>query len=282
LSRAGRIAVASPVAVIVGLMISSDIRAPVVGYHRQADWNRDMPDSRRHRGPHPEDHRLFGADRVSDLRQAVADFSLLLTRGYATPSALKLVGDRFNLTERQRVAIQRASCSDQAQANRRRTQIALSTIANEPILIDGYNILTTLETALSGGAIFACRDGCFRDMASIHGTYRKVEETIPALKRLAEFLHSSKAGPITILLDTPVSNSGRLKALIEEANSDWKVVLDFNPDLILAASEQIIVTADSVILDQCQRWLNLAREMVTRCIPSAWIIDLDPPTDAPD
>jgi len=241
-----------------------------------------MPDSRRHRGPHPEDHRLFHADRIADLRQAVADFSLLLTRGYATPSALKLVGDRFNLAERQRVAVQRVSCSDQAMTNRRGTEIELPTSANQAILIDGYNILTTLETALSGGAIFACRDGCFRDMASIHGSYRKVEETIPALKLLAEFLNSPKAGPITILLDSPVSNSGRLKSLIEEANPDWKVDLDFNPDLILAVSEQIIVTADSVILDQCQRWLNLAREIVTSCITDAWIIDLDPSTDAPD
>src|SRR5438128_2369587 len=194
-----------------------------------------MPDSRRHRGPHPEDHRLFHNDRVADLQRAVADFSLLLARGYATPSSLKLVGDHFNLTERQRTAIQRASCSDQALANRKKTEVPFSTIANQPLLIDGYNILTTLETALSGGPIFACRDGCFRDMASIHGTYRKVEETIPALNLLAEFLNTSYSGPITILLDSPVSNSGRLKGVIESVNPNWKFHLVANPDPLLSA-----------------------------------------------
>jgi len=238
-----------------------------------------MPDSRRHRGPHPEDHRLFHADRVADLQKAVADFSLLLSKEYATPSALKLVGDHFNLTERQRTAIQRASCSDQVLINRKKTEIPLSTMPNQSLLIDGYNILTTLETALSGGPIFACRDGCFRDMASIHGTYRKVEETIPALNLLEDFLGNLNYGPVAILLDSPVSNSGRLKAVIESVNPNWKVNLVPNPDPILAASDQIVVTADSVILDAARRWLNLAREIIVSRIPQSWIIDL---TAAPD
>jgi len=241
-----------------------------------------MPDSRRHRGPHPEDHRLFHDDRVADLQKAVVDFSLLLTRDYATPSALKLVGDRFNLTERQRIAVQRASCSDQAAFNRKKNQVALPKIAGQSLLIDGYNILTTLETALSGGAIFGCRDGCFRDMASIHGTYRKVEETIPALTLLADFLNTSKCARITILLDSPVSNSGRLKAAIESVNQDWTVQLVPNPDPILAASDQIVVTADSVILDAAKHWLNLAREIIAARVPDAWIIDLAPTATAPD
>src|SRR2546423_1957662 len=238
-----------------------------------------MPDLRRHRGPHPEDHRLFHADRVADLQKAVADFSVLLSKEYATPSALKLVGDHFNLTERQRTAIQRASCSNQALINRKKTEIPLSTMSNQSLLIDGYNILTTLENALSGGPIFACRDGCFRDMASIHGTYRKVEETIPALNLLEDFLGNLNYGPIAILLDSPVSNSGRLKGLIESMNPNWKVNLVPNPDPILAASDQIIVTADSGILDAARRWLNLAREIIVSRIPQSWIIDL---TAAPD
>jgi hypothetical protein len=193
--------------------------------------------------------------------------------GYATPS-VPLVGDHFNLTERQRTAVQRASCGDDAMAVRKRTRIPLDRINRQPLIIDGYNILTTLETALSGGPIFVCRDGCVRDMASIHGTYRKVEETIPALNLLADFLGHLNCGPITILLDSPVSNSGRLKAVIESVSPNWKVDLVPNPDPILAASDQIVVTADSVILDAAKRWVNLAREMITSRIPQSWIIDL--------
>jgi hypothetical protein len=43
------------------------------------------------------------------------------------------------------------------------------------------------------------------------------------------------------------------------------------------AESEIIVTADSVILDRCARWANLARSIVTSCIPQAWVIDLSEP-----
>ncbi len=211
------------------------------------------------------------------LQYAVTDFSLLLSRGYATPSAIKLVGDRYSLTERQRSAVVRAACSDLALAGRKQRELALSAIANQPLLIDGYNILTTLETALSGGVILSCRDGCFRDMAGIHGTYRKVEETIPALNLLADFINSQSAGPIALLLDSPVSNSGRLKALIQDVNQNWKIDLVPDPDPLLSASDQIIISADSVILDACARWANLARAIISARIPDAWIADMAPP-----
>ena len=71
-----------------------------------------MPDTRSHRGPHPEDDRLFGSAVRPRLVEAVADLCWLLSRGYATPSALKLVGDRHVLAARQRVAVARLRCSD--------------------------------------------------------------------------------------------------------------------------------------------------------------------------
>ena len=40
-----------------------------------------MPDKRTHRGQHPSDATLFAADRIPDIRCAVADYSLLLKQG---------------------------------------------------------------------------------------------------------------------------------------------------------------------------------------------------------
>jgi hypothetical protein len=56
-----------------------------------------LPDQRHHRGPHPEDRELFSSDAVPSLHSAASDLSWLLTRGYASPGALKLVGDRYTL-----------------------------------------------------------------------------------------------------------------------------------------------------------------------------------------
>ena len=60
---------------------------------------------RQHRGPHPADQNLFGNEQLPRLRNAVADLSWLLTRGYAAKAAVKLVGDKNSLTERQRLAL---------------------------------------------------------------------------------------------------------------------------------------------------------------------------------
>jgi len=239
-----------------------------------------MPDKRTHRGPHPSDEKLFAPEAISDLRSALADYSLLLTKGYADKSALKLVGDKFSLTQRQRMAVMRSACSDQQLALRNKHRIEARNLAGQSVAVDGYNVLITVEAAMSGGVIFAGRDGCFRDLASIHGTYRKVTETIPALWMIAEFLQEFGTGKVRLLLDSPVSNSGRLKTLIGELadqnNWNWEVELLLSPDAELKKTDLIVATSDSVILDGCRRWVNLAAQIIEQKLTSAWIIDLAP------
>ena len=239
-----------------------------------------MPDKRTHRGPHPADEKLFAAGAISNLRTAIADFSLLLTRGYAEKGALKLVGDRFSLTQRQRLAIMRSACSDQQLASRSQSCVLLENLAGQSIAIDGYNVLITVEAAMSDGVIFKGRDGCFRDLASVHGTYRKVTETIPAVQLIGQFLREVGAGKALWLLDRPVSNSGRLKTLIgelaREYNWDWEIELLLSPDAELKKTDLIVASSDSVVLDGCKRWTNLAAEIITQKLPSATIIDLGP------
>jgi len=237
-----------------------------------------MPDRRTHRGPHPADEKLFAAGAITNLRLALADFSLLLTKGYAEKSALKLVGDRFSLTERQRVAIMRSACSDQQLASRNQHRVELKYLAGRPIAIDGYNVLITVEAAMSGGVIFKGRDGCFRDLASIHGTYRKVTETIPAVQLIGDFLRESGEAKALWLLDSPVSNSGRLKTLIgklaNKNNWNWEIRLSLSPDAELIKTDLIVASSDSVVLDGCKSWVNLATEIIKKKLAYAKVIDL--------
>ena len=221
-----------------------------------------MPDKRAHRGPHPEDAQLFNAKTLPTLQAAVSDMGWLLSRGYADKSSLKLVGDRYALTQRQRLAVMRASCSDQQFKNRTCKRMSGNLMQDRTLVIDGYNLLITIEAALSHAPLFICRDGTIRDLASIHGTYRKVEETIPAITIIAHVLDKLSFSKAVWLLDEPVSNSGRLKkrilAFAQEKSMDWNVQLVPNPDKVLIESQAIIVTSDSAVLDRCKQWLNLA------------------------
>jgi hypothetical protein len=235
-----------------------------------------VPDTRTHRGSAPGDTQLFGPNQLTRLRSAVEDYSLLLTRGYAEKSSLKLVGDRFELTQRQRLAVMRSSCSDNQIFSRNQNRLKLKSVRKNSLAVDGYNLLITIEAAISGAFIFVGRDGCCRDIAGIHGTYRKVEETVPALKLIIEFVKSLNPAEVVILLDKPVSNSGRLKKLIEEASdsADFSVRLSNNPDAELITTSAIVASTDGVVLDSCARWVNLAAEIIADKIPSAKIIDL--------
>jgi len=237
-----------------------------------------MPDKRTHRGPHPADAKLFAPAAIANLKSALADFSLLRTKGYAEKSALKLVCDRFSLTERQRLAIMRSACSDQQLMSRKQRQVKLTDLAGKPIAIDGYNVLITVEAAMSGAVIFKSRDGCLRDLASIHGTYRKVTETIPAVQLIGKFLKEYNVDNCLWLLDSPVSNSGRLKTLIGELarknNWNWEIKLLISPDAELAKTDMVVASSDSAVLDRCKSWVNLARAIIEKKLAKVWYADL--------
>jgi hypothetical protein len=203
---------------------------------------------------------------------------MLLSKGYAEKSSLKLVGDRFGLTERQRIAVMRCGCSDEQLAVRRKNEVVPEEIGQREIATDGYNLLITIESALSGGCIFRGRDECLRDLASIHGTYRKVCETIPAIEFVGKCLSQLGAGHCLWFFDSPVSNSGRLKTImyevIEKNGWRWDVELSQNPDKELIETDRIVVSSDSDVLDKCGRWINLAEYIIEHSISSTQMVDL--------
>ncbi|KAA9339759.1 DUF434 domain-containing protein [Hymenobacter busanensis] len=235
------------------------------------------PAETRHRGPHPADNELFAPKWVPVLGRAVAELCWLLARGYPPGATLKLVGDRHALTERQRWAVGRAACTDEQLTLRTAKQLSATNLGGRPVAIDGFNLLITLETALSGGVVLRGRDGALRDLSSIHGTYRAVQETDRAIRLTAAALLPLNPGPIRWLLDQPVSNSGRLAARLRDLGPElglpWTAEVVMNPDSVLVDTADIVVTSDSVVLDRANCWLNLAA-LALEAAPPRWLLDL--------
>ncbi|MEZ4337829.1 MAG: DUF434 domain-containing protein [Sandaracinaceae bacterium] len=226
--------------------------------------------SGRHRGPAPGDEALFGPAALPALRSAVDDLSWLLGRGYAAASSLKLVGDRHRLKERQRRAVLSASCTAE-QAAARRDQ-AVRSVRGEVVHVDGLNAIIVGESALSGGPVFVGRDGAHRDLASVHGAYRKVEETSLVIDELRVLL--AEAQEVVVYLDRPVSNSGRLAERLRAREARWSVELVWDPDRVLRESAAIVATGDAQILDAGVRWIDLPRAIADRHPDRAWRVDL--------
>jgi hypothetical protein len=218
------------------------------------------------RGPDPEDHRSFGPDAVPRLRAAVEELSWLLSRGYADGAAATLVGDRHQLTDRQRKVVARAACADDDLARR----AALRRPLAGPLAIDGFNQVIGLERALAGGPVFRGRDGALRDLAAVHGTWRPVETTDRALARLAEVI----PGDGRWFLDRPVSNSGRLaaaiRALAEARGLRWTVEVTDAADAALLAAGLPLATGDGGLLGRAP-WVDLLGAALP---PDAWVVPL--------
>jgi hypothetical protein len=238
-----------------------------------------MHENERHRGRFAGDALLFAPEAWSDLRVATTELSWLFERGYGQKAAVKLVGDRHGLRERQRLAVLRSACGDQELASRQARRFELPDLGGRVLVIDGFNILIALEAALGGGLLVRGRDGVLRDLASVHGSYRLVDETEAAVSALGEVVAAHRPFAVQVFLDRPVSNSGRVRALIQEISDrrgwPWEISLTDSPDReILARVGCIAATSDGPVLDRCGSWVPLTEAVVKVHAPGAWIVDL--------
>ena len=234
-----------------------------------------MSSETKRRGYDPDDRRLFSDEAMSELRIVQEEVQWLLDRGYKPGPVIEFTGSHHQIVSRQRAAIQRALASS-AQYDKRKASLIPCEAAKDGIIyIDGFNLIITLETALSGGLIILGKDGVLRDLAGIRGTYSLIRRTDEALELIGKCLLELSVPEAVFYLDKPVSNSGKLRNRIleyaEERNIPVRVELVPNADVMLAGRARI-VTGDSVLLDRCTSWLNLSAKIVSDCIKDAWIV----------
>jgi len=229
---------------------------------------------RRHRGPAPEDRLFDDPRRVERLRWAVEDLSWLLRRGYSPKAAAKLVGDRYQLGSRERLALSHASWD----RSDRGGEVSAEELKGRPLCIDGFNLLITLETALGGGILIRGIDGRIRDLANVHGSYSLRAETEEAITLALKSMRDLGVKESLWYFDRPVSNSGRLAALVrtiaENLGVEARAEAIDRVDATLKACDGIVVTADAAILDSGVEWFDLAGWIIRRRIPDARIVEL--------
>lgn len=214
------------------------------------------------RGTVPEDEKNFSPGAAQKLKKACRHVCYLLNEGYSLKSACTFVGNHFLLSERQRLAVMRSVASEKQRTLRKSKQVPPEALRGTTVWIDGFNEIITLEVLQCRSLLFRCMDETIRDLASLRGTYRLIPETYGAVSMLLSVLRKTEVRRAVLLLDAPVSNSGRLKSAIdtiaeEEAcpvQLDIRIQKDVDRELYNC---ERVVTSDSIILDQCRSWINL-------------------------
>ena len=223
----------------------------------------------KNRGKEASDDALFGTQKMqSKLKEAVIDMHYFLSRGYGEKATLVLVGNHYRLNARQQQAVRGMSASQQQIEKRKAKEIESQDLEGKEICFDGFNILILLESILSNAYVFQGQDGFIRDLSSVYGTYKKVKQTSQAIEMMADFFRKEKIKKALWLFDKPVSNSGRLKQMIEETalehHLSWEVQLVNNPDKVMAGSDSIAITSDAWILDHASSNFNLMKYMLSQ------------------
>lgn len=228
------------------------------------------------RGYVPTDEKEFSLANTVLLRQVQQDIVYLINRGYDLGRSVTFVCNRFGLSARQRMALIRSTATRDEIKDRIKKEVVRELI-DKTIHIDGFNLIITLEIALSGTTLLHCMDGTIRDLAGLHGTYRLIDKTDMAIELVFKQLEKLEVAKAIIYLDSPVSNSGRLKQRLVELSEtfafDTEVLLLPDVDKTLYGKENV-ATSDGIILDNCVSWVNLSRMIIGEHFPDYPFIEL--------
>jgi hypothetical protein len=217
----------------------------------------------------PAKHGLtaFRFLKSRNLQKASEDFRYLLNRAYPRKAALELVGNRYQLTSDQRHLLHRGIFSDVDAKSRQKKKISPNQIRGYDLVIDGHNVLITIEAGLSGRPLVLGDDGFIRDISGLSGNYQKTDMTVQALELLLNFLKRVKPRQTLLLFDSPISRSGELaqevRGCLRRENLPGDAMAVRVPEKILIGFPGRVATSDTAIIDRSHKVVDLAGYVLT-------------------
>ncbi|WP_168719440.1 DUF434 domain-containing protein [Thermosulfurimonas marina] len=203
---------------------------------------------------------------METFRKAARDLAWLLDRGYPERASLKLVGDRYGLSSRQRALLLRAVVPEPRASFRRKKKVPARALRGRKVTVDGYNVLATLVHGLEGRTLVLARDGFVRDAEGAGRRLRLAPRLPEALELLREFFRRYPPAYLGLYLDAPVSGSGELAAHLRKTLLQALAL----PGEVLALPEaerrvlsgEVVCTADGALLDEAPAVFDLAGHLL--------------------
>ncbi len=202
------------------------------------------------------------SNRLEALREAAVDLRYLLNRGYRKESALKLVGDKYQLNKTERLILYRSIYSKSEAESIKKKMLTPDMLTDKDVWIDGFNVLNTVEAALRRELLILCDDGVVRDFSQVYGSYKISQYTMSSISMMMEELKNLEASNVIILYDSQVSKSGIIAAKTRETM--WSLGLRGDAEAVkkvdstLSRIDAVVCTSDSVILLACKQFFDLA------------------------
>jgi len=164
------------------------------------------------------------------------------------------VGDRYQLSGRERTILFRGVCPERKNISRQRKISDPKALQNSSLHIDGLNQMWTIATYLSGGFVFLTSDGLLRDTSEIHGKSVKLNLIDKSAHLLINCLKNIQNCSFEFYIDDQVDMSNevnlKIKAWAEKCGITIKLniskVVDYKLHHITSG---FIASSDSEIID---------------------------------
>ncbi|KPJ87666.1 MAG: hypothetical protein AMS17_07925 [Spirochaetes bacterium DG_61] len=231
------------------------------------------------------------------FQKAIEDLIFLLDRQYPKKSAIELVGNRYRLDSEERMVLYRGVFDTESMRERRKKQV--DTPVTGRVLVDGYNVLITIESYLKGKLVFRSLDTFVRDVSGMYGNHAFSDFTKRSIELIIQFMKQGvsvrrmnnrpeaarttsvntdictpdSVRPDSVYLDYPVSKSGELAAsmreIFESEGLNVEVTVVKSPDTIIieesrAGGPVVVASSDTVILDRIEKGVDIPAYIIER------------------
>lgn len=189
-----------------------------------------------------------------------------------------MVTSRYGLNSLERMLLYRSIFSREESSRRMRRKVPPEGISGEKLAIDGFNVVSTVQSSLIGDILVRGTDSFIRDLSAYVRKVRVSSTLISALTITAMYLRSLEPGEVTVVYDSQVSKSltmSRMTArLLDRLGIRGKSMVVRKADsLLLNLHGWIIASSDSLILEKASGAFDLGGRIAVAVRPEK-IIDM--------
>lgn len=223
--------------------------------------------------PDGNDPSTFDDAAIERLRRAAEEVAWLTGRGYSLEATSELVARHHALTEAQRAALAKGTCSEPQYRRRAARELEAEDVARRPLAIDTVDVLATIEAALAGRPVLQTLDGTVRAFGVDRRGYSPGAAAEGAIERVFRAAKELRPSALRFVVDEAAASlRERIEAVSKTLKMKAEVVVVADATAALRKERQI-VTGDADTLDACAAWFNLVAGIVAS-IPSAQTIRL--------
>jgi hypothetical protein len=146
-------------------------------------------------------------------------------------------------------------------------KIACTGLKDKDILIDGYNVLISVDSLLKKEPMWFCDDGYIRDTRYYYSKSKQAEDIEESLNFVLKFLSEVHPKSVIFLLDAQISRSGELAGLIRRKMNEYGIQGDARTsktadfELKMAGGDLkrslIIASSDGIVIDSVLQVIDI-------------------------